>query len=175
VRKSIARHGLSIVRGPAGAADECHDLILTVSHIIADGTTALGLLRRLVELAAMRDSPRPREPLPPTEKMLPKRINGLPRAAHLVASVIADQVALAITRQQRLTPVVPVAPERRRTRLIRRELDAERLAELTSRCRREGVTVHSALTAAMAPWPVCGQRRIRGGCASALRWTSAPS
>lgn len=140
---------VDIVRAP-GTAGECHELILTVSHIIADGTTALELLRRLVELAAGTPSLDPREPLPPPEAILPKRINGVPRAAHLVAWVLADQVAMAIARPRRLTPVVPVEPDRRRTKLIRRELDAEQLDELTSRCRREGVTVHSALAAAMA-------------------------
>lgn len=43
-----------------------------------------------------------------------------------------------------------MAPERRRTRLIRREHNAEQLDTLTRCCRREAVTVHSALTAAMA-------------------------
>jgi hypothetical protein len=142
---------VDVARAP-GTADECHDLILTVSHVIADGTTALGLLRRLVELAAIGGSAagEPRGPLPPPEAMLPKRVNGLPRAAHLVAWVIADAIVAAIARPRRLRPVVPVPPDRRRTRLIRRELDAEQLEELTSRCRREGVTVHSALVAAMA-------------------------
>src|SRR5262249_26458706 len=55
-----------------------------------------------------------------------------------------------IARPRRLTPITPVAPNRRRTRLIRRDLDAEQLDTLTRRCRREGVTVHSALGAAMA-------------------------
>lgn len=93
-----------------GTADERHDLILTMSHVIADGTTALELLRRLVELAAASERPAPREPLPPPEAMLPKRVNGVPRMAHLIASVVADQIATAIARPQRLVPVMPVAP-----------------------------------------------------------------
>jgi hypothetical protein len=150
---------VDVVRVAPETADERHDLILTVSHVIADGTTALELLRRLVELAALPrpaavaaslDPPALREPLPPPEAMLPKRVNGLPRAAHLVAWLIADAVAAAIARPRRLAPVVPVRPARRRTRLIRRELDATQVEALTSRCRREGVTVHSALAAALA-------------------------
>jgi hypothetical protein len=135
-----------------GTPGECHDLILTVSHVVADGTTALELLRRLVELAARPplEPPPSRRALPPPEAMLPRRVNHVPRAAHFVASMLADSVATAIARPRRLVPDTPVEPHRRRTRLIHRELTAAQLAELTARCRREGVTVHSALTAAMA-------------------------
>jgi hypothetical protein len=153
---------VDVAGGAGGTADERHDLILTVSHVIADGTTALELLRRLVELAATGGSdagaqpwaplaPRaPRLPLPAPEAMLPRRVNGLPRAVHLAAAVVVDAIATAVARPRRLRPVTPVAPDRRRTRLIRRQLDAGQLDELASRCRREGVTVHSALAAAMA-------------------------
>ncbi|MFI1739949.1 short-chain dehydrogenase [Streptomyces sioyaensis] len=147
---------VDVAQGAPGTAGECHDLILTVSHVIADGTTAMELLRRLVELAAASatappaDAPWPRRPLPPPEELLPKRINGLPRAAHFVASVIADQIALVLARPRRLEPATPVPPALRRTRLIRHELDAAQLDALVRRCRREDVTVHSALVAAMA-------------------------
>ncbi|PPK71457.1 hypothetical protein V5P93_003323 [Actinokineospora auranticolor] len=148
---------VDVARGAPGSAEETHDLILTVSHVIADGTTALALLRGLVELAATGRSraaavepARTRAPLPPPEELLPRRINGVPRTAHLVASVVADRITTAVARPRRLAPVTPVAPERRRSRLIRRELDAEQLARLTDRCRAEGVTVHSALATAMA-------------------------
>ena len=36
------------------ASQEAHDLVLTASHVIADGTTAMTLLRRLVEHAATK-------------------------------------------------------------------------------------------------------------------------
>lgn len=138
-----------VVRAP-GCADESHDLILTVSHVIADGTTALELLRRLVELAAGARSLHAQEPLPSPEALLPKRVNGLPRALHLAAWAIVDQIATAIARPRRLQPGTSVAPDHRRTRLIHRSLDSEQLGLLMSKCRREGVTVHSALAAAMA-------------------------
>lgn len=77
-------------------------------------------------------------------------INGLPRAAHLLASAVADQIVTALARPRRLVPIVPIPPNQRKTRLIHRELPTEQLAELTANCRREGVTVHSALLAAMA-------------------------
>ncbi|MFC7615105.1 SDR family NAD(P)-dependent oxidoreductase [Actinokineospora soli] len=126
-----------------------HDVVLTASHVIADGTTALALLRGLVELAAGRE-PRPRPVLPPPEALLPKRIGGLPRAAHLVATALADTVAGALARPRRLAPEEPVPARERRSRLIHREIGADHLADLVRRCRAAGVTVHSALAAAMA-------------------------
>lgn len=164
---------VDVAQGPPGTERETHDLILTVPHIIADASAALELLRRLVELAAARAAGtappalRPREPLPPPEALLPKRINGVPRAAHLVAWLVVGWITAAIARPGRLAPTVPVPPDQRRTRLIRRELDATQLDKLIARCRREQVTVHSALAAAMAlavPDPVAaaasaGRRR----------------
>ncbi|MGW1058239.1 phthiocerol/phthiodiolone dimycocerosyl transferase family protein [Micromonospora rubida] len=148
---------VDVARGTPGTADERHDLILTVSHVVADGTTALELLRRLVELAAGEATPGapagsapPRAPVPPAEALLPGRLNGVPRAAHLVAAVLADRVAAIVARPWRLAPAVPLAPTARRTRLVRRELDAGQLAALVDRCRRERVTVHGALAAALA-------------------------
>jgi hypothetical protein len=155
---------VDVARDAAGAEPESHDLILTVSHVIADASAALELLRRLVELAAGRAAAtgtaagadtapptlRPREPLPPPEALLPKRINGLPRAAHLVAWLVADWITAALARPRRLAPTVPLPPDQRRTQLIRRELDATQLDKVIARCRREKVTVHSALAAAMA-------------------------
>jgi hypothetical protein len=156
----------------AGTARESHDLILTVSHVIADGTTALELLRRLVELAAAPDTAVvARRALPAPEALLPERINGVPRAAHFVAALIADQVAVAIARPRRLAPITPVPPERRRTRLIHRELDADQVEALVRRCRREGVTVHSALAAAtaIAVSTLAGARPAKGRRAKTRR------
>ncbi|MET7394198.1 hypothetical protein ABZS66_11960 [Dactylosporangium sp. NPDC005572] len=132
--------------------DGTHDLILTVSHVIADGTTALRLLQRLVELAAdPPPAPPPsREALPSPEALLPRRVNGLPRPVHMALAVLADGVLMGVARPRRLAPLTPVPPDRRQTRLVSRTLDPHRLRELVARCRQEGVTVHSALTAAIA-------------------------
>ncbi|MFF7633254.1 short-chain dehydrogenase [Kitasatospora sp. NPDC008050] len=140
---------VDVVHDP-GTPEECHDLLLTVSHVIADGTTVLELLRRLVE-SAHDPAPGPARPaLPPPEALLPRRINGLPRAAHLALAIAAEQFALLAARPWRLTPPVPLQPQHRRTRLLHRELDAGQLAALTDRCHREGTTVHGALAAALA-------------------------
>lgn len=153
---------VDVAQGPEGTERESHDLILTAAHLIADATAVFELLRRLVELAASRaattvtvadmalSAPRPREPLPPPEALLPKWINGVPRAAHLIALLIVDRIASALARPVPLAPTVPVPPADRRTRLTRQELDAAQVAKLITRCRQEKVTVHSALAAAMA-------------------------
>ena len=81
------------------APQEEHDLVLTVSHVIADGTTALTLLRRLVEHA-----PRPRWPATPSsrpiigapEDLLPARYRGPRGIARLAATGLADGLATAL-------------------------------------------------------------------------------
>ncbi|MGL5865739.1 MAG: phthiocerol/phthiodiolone dimycocerosyl transferase family protein [Dermatophilaceae bacterium] len=138
-----------------------HDVILTVSHVVADGTTALALLQRLVELAATDSGPRQHDALPAPEAMLPRRINRLPRLAHLAAWIVADNLALAWHRPRRLQARTPVEPNRRRSQLLHRELDAGQLAAVVAWCRHEGVTVHAGVVGALA-LAVAGHKRISG-------------
>jgi hypothetical protein len=131
--------------------EEEHDLVLTVSHIIADATTALSFLRRLVErAAAKRDALGSRPITGAPEDLLPVRYRGPRGIARLAAIGLADGVATALARPCRLTPESMVNPARRRTRLVRRMLTSTQLDILMRRCREEGVTVHGALAAAMA-------------------------
>ncbi|MGB9226397.1 phthiocerol/phthiodiolone dimycocerosyl transferase family protein [Mycobacterium sp.] len=140
------------------SAAEEHDLMLTVSHNIADGTTALALLQRLIEhadrLAAVQDTgdlvaSRPAIGAP--EDLLPARYRGPRGVTRMAVTGLADLLAGALgARPSRLLPEVGVRPSLRRTRLVRRKLTATQLDSLTRRCREEGVTVHGALAAAMA-------------------------
>ncbi|MGV9677580.1 phthiocerol/phthiodiolone dimycocerosyl transferase family protein [Nocardia sp. NPDC003482] len=145
--RALAR--LTDVRSAVGTATETHDLILTISHVIADGTTALSLLRRLVELAA-GDSPRVRPALPAPDALLPKGFRAPWGLAAALGNGLIDQTVALAARPDRLTPQRPVEATARRSRLLHRELDADLLAALTARCRAEGVTVHGALVATMA-------------------------
>ena len=140
---------------------EAHDLVLTVSHVIADGTTALTLLRRLVEhAAAERRAVVSRPVLGAPEDLLPARNRGLRGVARLAAAGLGLGFATALGRPARLAPESTVLPARRRTRLIRRMLTSTQLDALLRRCREEGVTIHGALVAAMATavGPTAAQR-----------------
>ena len=140
------------------SAEEEHDLVLTVSHIIADGTTALSLLQRVIEhadrLAVVEDTgdlvaSRPAIGAP--EDLMPARYRGSQGVARIAVTGLADLLAGALgARPRRLLPEVAVQRSLRRTRLIRRKLTATQLDSLALRCREEGVTVHGALAAAMA-------------------------
>ncbi|WP_330184287.1 hypothetical protein OHB26_12215 [Nocardia sp. NBC_01503] len=145
-----------------GTERESHELILTMAHVIADGTGILALLRRLVELAAAGARvPVTRPAMPAVDDRLPTGIGG---TARIVAGMLADQVIAGAARPIRMTPEIEVAPVNRRTRLITREISGADLTALVAVCRRRGVTVHGAINAALAT-AVAGEvtpgRRVR--------------
>lgn len=70
--------------------------------------------------------------------------------ATIAAAQVADRLTAVATRRHRLEPESVVPPTQRKTRLLRRTLTSTQLDALSQRCRAEGVTVHCALTAAMA-------------------------
>ena len=116
------------------SSEEAHDLVLTVSHIIADGTTALLLLRRLVEHADRVAAAAPvddfvvsRPVIGAPEDLLPARYRGPRGIARLAAIGLADGLSTALVRPRRLMPESPVNPSCRRTRLIRRALSSTQL------------------------------------------------
>lgn len=145
---------VDIVRG-AGTPDESHDLILTTAHLITDGMGMTSLLRRLLEHAAQstgdgastKTTVRSRNPLPVPEDLLPRRLRSIARAK-VVSRV--DRAINTLSKPRSLEPEATVPPRQRRTRFIRRILPAADLDVLLARCRREGVTLHGALTAATA-------------------------
>lgn len=145
---------LDVVGGDA--PHETHDLVLTVSHVIADGSTALMLLQRLVVHAhrltsgSIENAGVPRPVIAAPEDFLPERYRGTRCIARLAVTGVADGLVTALVRPRRLAPEALVHPRRRRSRLVRRTLTSTQLNGLVDRCRRKGVTVHGALTAAMA-------------------------
>ena len=149
------------------SSEEQHDLVLTVSHIIADGTTALSLLHRLIEhadrvaaAAPVDDLVESRPAVGAPDDLMPARYRGSRGVARIAATGLADLLAgtgladllagTLVARSRRLLPESAVHPSRRRTRLVRRTLTATQVDSLTRRCRAEGVTVHGALAGAMA-------------------------
>jgi hypothetical protein len=177
---------IRIVDVALGSSDgEAHDLLLTMSHIIADGTTAFSLLRRLVEHAdrlsvvdCIDDVVRSRPVVASSEELLPARYRGLRGMATFAASGLADLLATAMTRPHPLA-LESIAGPQRRTKFVRRVLSSIELDTLTRRCRAEGVTVYSALAAAMAMviGPITAQRdsgRICIGAAINIRGELRP-
>jgi hypothetical protein len=127
---------------------QVHDLVLSVPHCIADGTTALALLRQWVRLAA---EPQPSAP-GVSDGPVPVAVEDLfqPRYRDM-SGVLPDRDS-----EDGDTEVGRVVPDRfvpfhlRRTRLLHRSIDGGALERLTMACKREGVTLHGVLAAAMA-------------------------
>ncbi|OON32371.1 MULTISPECIES: hypothetical protein [unclassified Micromonospora] len=150
----------AVVLTTGAAPGDAHDLILTLPHCVADGTTALSLLRQWIEHAdrlAAQGPPGPdgrtpvsAEPaLPPAERMFPRRYRGVTGALRLGGQLLRDLYAVRRHRPTRVTPSRFVPFTERRSRLLHRTLTAEQVAALARACRRERTTVHGALAAAM--------------------------
>ncbi|MEU8274495.1 condensation domain-containing protein [Microbispora bryophytorum] len=134
---------------------QVNDLILSVPHCIADGTTALALLRQWVRLAAEPGTSGPLiadGPVPvAAEDLLPARYRKM-------SGVLPDRDPEAGDEPDTDQDAVVgrVVPDRfvpfhlRRTRLLHRSIDSDVLDKLTIACKREGVTLHGLLAAAMA-------------------------
>ncbi|MEU2898422.1 phthiocerol/phthiodiolone dimycocerosyl transferase family protein [Streptomyces sp. NPDC001273] len=139
------------IRGP----EQIHDLILTVPHCIADGTTALSLLRQWVRLAAEPPAPGPATvapgPVPePFEALFPEGFRTASRAPSDGQPADAADTAPVADEVGRLEPEEFVPFGRRRTRMLHRSLGSDALEGLARACKREGATLHGVLAAAMA-------------------------
>ncbi|MEV6100566.1 hypothetical protein [Nocardia sp. NPDC051981] len=131
----------------AGTADEFHDVVLTISHLIVDGRSLMALLQKLIGHAAgARAGVAERAEVPAADDLIPAGARGWWRWAY---TTLFDQVAALGQRPQRVAGARAALPERR-TRVVHRVLDREALAALVTDCRRAGVTVHGALAAAAA-------------------------
>ncbi|MGW4243054.1 hypothetical protein [Nocardia sp. NPDC004722] len=135
-----------IVTAP-GTAAECHDIVLTISHIIGDGRSLLALLRKLVGYAGDDQPAAIRDSVPPADALIPAAARGFWR---YLATNLIDQVGALRLRPIRLPPAAQVPMPGRRTRVVYRVVDRKELVDLVSDCRYCGVTVHGVLVAAVA-------------------------
>ncbi|NNH74754.1 hypothetical protein HLB23_33725 [Nocardia uniformis] len=131
----------------ADTAAESHDLILTVSHVIADGRSLISLLRKLIEYGSTGADPVVRAPIPPADDLIPTTARG---AWRYLYTTLYDQVVALVRRPRLLRGASRVPLAERVTRVVHRRLDAEQLAALVTDCRAAGVTVHGALAGAVA-------------------------
>lgn len=144
-----------ITSGGAGDEDgeDVHDLLLTASHVIADGKTCLSLVREWIELAARLDGAppqaAPRRVLPATDDLLPRRHRGAAGVAGFKAMMRREEQASLSRPAQRVVPSEHVPFEQRRTRMTHRSLTADQLELLVRTAKWHGTTVHGALAAAM--------------------------
>ncbi|MFD5415841.1 phthiocerol/phthiodiolone dimycocerosyl transferase family protein [Streptomyces nojiriensis] len=166
-----------ITSGGTGGDDEghVHDLLLTASHIIADGKTCLSLVREWIEVAAQLDCgsqppATPRRALPATDDLLPPRHRGAAGVAGFEAMMRREQQAARGRPAQRVVPSHQVPFEQRRTRMVHRFLTAEQLELLVTAAKRHGTTVHGVLAAAM----VTAVARDAGTSATALFSIGSP-
>ncbi|WP_233097199.1 condensation domain-containing protein [Pseudomonas sp. MF6755] len=131
-------------------ANNVHDLLVVVPHIIADGTTVLSLSEQWLLLAADPHAPRwTARVLAPAEDLRPAQYAGEPAEQSLAVQTASDQGLMARCRPGRVEPSVAVALDARRTRLLHRELDEQQLEALMRASREQDTTVHGALTAAL--------------------------
>ncbi|WP_307822020.1 FAD-dependent monooxygenase [Streptomyces coffeae] len=145
---------LVITHEGAERAEDVHDLLLTATHCIADGMTGLSLLREWIEIAAQlstgeEPSAMSRRALPAAEDLLPRHHRGEAGAAGLTALMERDEEEAHRLRPRRVAPSRSVPFDRRRTRMVHRFLAAGELELLVDACKRQEVTVHGALAAAM--------------------------
>ncbi|UFS94055.1 hypothetical protein [Nocardia huaxiensis] len=130
---------------------EYHDIILTLSHVIADGQSLMAVLRKFVEYAAAEpgeDMPAAkRAPAPPADDLIPQGARGYWRYAY---TTLSDRLAAWMQKPRRLGEMSVVPLEERRTRVVHRVFDGARLRALAEDCRSAEVAVPDALAGAVA-------------------------
>lgn len=148
----------AVVLSGSDAAGPVHDLLLTMPHCVADGTTVMALLKEWLLTAAEQEpddgvaGPRPAGivgPALPAEALFPPRYRGRLGSLRLLRHPLRDWARARRYRPARFTPSSFVPYPQRRTRLLHRRLTAGQVAALVAACRRERTTVHGALAAAM--------------------------
>lgn len=168
-------HGLARITDIVAGADsgsEFHDIVLTISHIIADGRSLLVVLRKLIDYAADgTGAVAARPPVPAADDLIPLSARGFRRWAH---TTLGDQIGALVRRPRRLTGAVTALSDRR-TRVVHRVLDREALAALVADCRRAGVTVHAILTAAVADVIGAAEPDVIGAVESGVIDAEGPS
>ncbi|MDP6446508.1 MAG: condensation domain-containing protein [Pirellulaceae bacterium] len=137
-------------------ADDQHDIILTIHHLIGDGMSGVYLMRDLLRAAnqlAAGDSPETLEPLAdmtPIDQRMPENSRGMSgawRHWNLVGRTLFDDLRWGAAA--RLQPHGEPSLESRRVLLVPKQFDEGFSTALRDRARAAGATVHSALSAAI--------------------------
>ena len=144
---------VDVVRA-AGTDAETHDLILTMSHTIVDATARVVMLEQMIRYAAewtpKTDKPRTvvsRKQVLPLGYSLPPGTRSTGKA---MLGMFREHMASVAAKPQPLAPERDVRPADKRTRLLLRKVSGDQLQALLTACKRDGVTVHAALSTAVA-------------------------
>ncbi|HYG66561.1 MAG TPA: condensation domain-containing protein, partial [Anaeromyxobacteraceae bacterium] len=136
---------------PRDAADPTA-LVLTAQHVIADGLSMAFLFRDLLRSLADPDAPVAALDAPARDAdLLPPRVRrGMPRSARRFRLALRLARAWAWLRFGGGSDAAPAPSPRRVLRHRSWELGPDETARLRARCRREGVSVQSAICAALS-------------------------
>lgn len=141
-RLPLIRASLLLPRGPA----EPTGLLLTAQHVIADGLSMVFLVRDLLQLIEEPDAPvsvldAPASPAELLPAAVRRRVPTSPRRFRVALRLARLYVRLRFGR--------PAPPPRQRTLHHRSwELTPDQTSRLRTRCRREAVSVQSAICTA---------------------------
>ncbi|WP_327114255.1 FAD-dependent monooxygenase [Nocardia sp. NBC_01730] len=141
--------------GPLGRAvlikdaDGTNELIVTLHCAVADGESALTVAKQVLQAAAGEASEVPPAPVRPgPEDLFPPRFQGTGGALRTAGSFLRDQRS-QLRRPRRLEPTSLAPPAQRRSRVVHRSLDVDRLDGLAAGCARHVVGLQAALSAAL--------------------------
>ncbi|AOM41427.1 phthiocerol/phthiodiolone dimycocerosyl transferase family protein [Xenorhabdus hominickii] len=127
-----------------------HDLLVTVAHTIADGTTVLSLAEQWLTLASGSTTIKgTNRVLASVEELRPPQFIGDEGDKRLAEQNAGDTELIAQCKPGRVKPSVMIPFELRQSQLLHRELNEDELDAVIQVSRRHKTTVHGALTAAL--------------------------
>ncbi len=139
---------LTLLHGPGFS-----DLVLTVQHAVADGLSGVYLLRSLLDNLA--DPSRPLEPpldMPAMFAYVPDQVRSHPRVRLQNLMVKASMHFLRRDIRKSKASLQPSTagqlPAWKRFKVLTASLDPNATQSLVASCKREGVSVHAAVSAA---------------------------
>ena len=136
-------------------SQEMHHLLVTFHHVVGDGISGALLMRDILMAMADRDrqtvaaTAASRRTIP-LDQRLPSYTKGWRGVAHgLGFQLKSSWQDMLLRKPQRMRMDVPKPPNERTVRVYPHEFEPTMTGNLVDRARREGTSVHGALSAAM--------------------------